>query len=329
MLGQLNYDSRAHISSKYYRSHNPDMSIEVAVRNFSLAAAQGLHSASCMLGFLKEYGCTEFPADHAEAVKLYEAAAAHGDRRALFRLALCHERGRGVPQNVDLAKDFFIRAREAGFDADEISWHLARLGPAPPPPAKPSRLNAVLGNLSCCFPTSIFTWLRATCPVIGPKVAARLWFLLLTCIFVPVIAGNIHHDYGFTQELHAAPRLLMMSPWLVAASLLARRTIRRILGASQLLDALHGLLHEYCGKDRLHALYCCLGPRILGAVFSELWRRSNPGSRSLSLAWTGPPYDLAWMGPPYDIFVFAAVFCNQCAACFDASLLYLCFLCSL
>jgi hypothetical protein len=78
------------------------------------------------------------------------------------------------------------------------------------------------------------------------------------------------------------------------------------------------LLQEYCGKDRLHALYCCFCARTLGSVFSELWRRSNPGSRSL-----------AWTGPPYDIFVFAAVFCNQCAACFDASLLYLCFLCSL
>ena len=39
--------------------------------------------------------------------------------------------------------------------------------------------------------------------------------------------------------------------------------------------------------------------------------------------------DVVWTGPPYDIFVFAAVFCNQCAACFDASLLYLCFLYSL
>jgi TPR repeat protein len=188
MLGQLNYDSNAHISAKYNRSQNPGMSIRVAIRNFSLAAAQGLPSASCMLGFLKEYGCTEFPADHSEAIRLYSTAAAHGDGRALYRLALCHERGRGVPQNVDLAKDFYIRARGAGFHADTIRSNLARLGPAPPPP-KPSRLKAVLSVLSSCFPTSIFKWLRATCPVAGPT------FLLLACIVASCAAGSILHDY--------------------------------------------------------------------------------------------------------------------------------------
>lgn len=143
-------------------------------------------------------------------------------------------------------------------------------------------------------------------------MAARLRFLLLACIVAPYTAYITHHDYGFTQGLHAAPRLLMTSPWLVTASLLARRTSRRTFGISQLID----LLHNLCRNGRAENVYAVSSVTLgLSSVFEELWRLCKPHS-----------YSLEWTASPHDILLFAAVFFNQCAACFHVSLLYLRFL---
>ncbi len=355
-LGLLNYDSDAHIGSKYTRLHNPAMNIHVAIINFRLAAEQRMcmPSALCKLGFLQELGCTAFPANYSEAIKLYLAAAAHGHPEALFRLAVCHERGRGVPQNRDSAIEFYQKAQEAGYtDHDHVHLQLRRLGAAPPP-SSTSTPNAIFNFLSRCFPTSTFKWLRARCPVVGPKVEARFWFLLLTSIFAPFIAYSIHSDYHFTIALPTAFRLLIMSPWFVTAysftrhrsivlpmmrliilpmMRLIRRIIEELIRETALLNSLLDSLVDLCSKshfsyiiskDRFQALLCCLVARALSSIFSSMWL-----SRQQWRVWNPYSFSLAWTGPPYDFFVFAVVFFNQCASCFGLSFLHLLLLDSL
>lgn len=52
--------------------------------------------------------------NHREAVLLWLPAAARGNPHALFNLGLAHRQGRGVPEDLDRAEDFFRRAAEKG-----------------------------------------------------------------------------------------------------------------------------------------------------------------------------------------------------------------------
>ena len=73
-------------------------------------------SASC-IGLVKEalrglmyaYGICL-----AEALRLFQLAAAQGQPHALFDVADCHEKGRGVPKNKAEAIRWYRRAQAAG-----------------------------------------------------------------------------------------------------------------------------------------------------------------------------------------------------------------------
>ena len=52
--------------------------------------------------------------DRAEALRLYQLAAAQGLPQALYWVALCHEHGRGVGQNKAEAIRWYRRAQAAG-----------------------------------------------------------------------------------------------------------------------------------------------------------------------------------------------------------------------
>ena len=53
--------------------------------------------------------------DHAEALRLYQLAAAQGNPAALFWIAFCHEYGRGVRKNKAEAIRWYRRAQAAGY----------------------------------------------------------------------------------------------------------------------------------------------------------------------------------------------------------------------
>ena len=52
--------------------------------------------------------------DYAEALRLYQLAAAQGHPQALFDVAECHEDGRGVRKNKAAAIRWYRRAQAAG-----------------------------------------------------------------------------------------------------------------------------------------------------------------------------------------------------------------------
>ena len=52
--------------------------------------------------------------DYAEALRLYQLAAAQGYPTALFDVAECHEDGRGVRKNKAAAIRWYRRAQAAG-----------------------------------------------------------------------------------------------------------------------------------------------------------------------------------------------------------------------
>ena len=63
--------------------------------------------------------------DYAEALRLFQLAAAQGHTLALFNVAYCYEEGQGVPKNKSEAIRWYRRAQAAG----DVSgaWNLQRL----------------------------------------------------------------------------------------------------------------------------------------------------------------------------------------------------------
>jgi len=64
--------------------------------------------------------------DHAEALRLYQLAAAQGHPQSLFKVGEYHEEGRGVRKNKATAIRWYRRAQAAGFA--EAAYALQRLG---------------------------------------------------------------------------------------------------------------------------------------------------------------------------------------------------------
>jgi TPR repeat protein len=67
-----------------------------------------------MLGFMYEEGLG-VAEDHAEALRLYQLAAAQGHPYALFNVAKCNEFGVGVRENKAEAIRWYRRAQAAGY----------------------------------------------------------------------------------------------------------------------------------------------------------------------------------------------------------------------
>jgi TPR repeat protein len=61
------------------------------------------------------YGGFGVAQDHAEALRLFQLAAAQGLPAALFNVAECHEHGQGVPKNKAEAIRWYRRAQAAGY----------------------------------------------------------------------------------------------------------------------------------------------------------------------------------------------------------------------
>jgi len=60
-------------------------------------------------------------ADPRKAVELFQEGARAGDRRCMFLLAQCCERGTGIAAAPEEARTWYLRAANAG-DADAIAW---------------------------------------------------------------------------------------------------------------------------------------------------------------------------------------------------------------
>jgi TPR repeat protein len=311
-LGVLNYDSLSHISHKYSRLQNPSMSIHSAIHNLNLAAAHNMPSAVCKLGHLREKGCAVFPADHAEAVKLYRAAAAHGHPPAYFRLAICYERGHGVAADPRLAIEMYLKAHEAGFDTESVRYHLNLLGAVLPLPL--CKTHAVVAALCTAVLVAAkpIAWLLSKC-VLGTKATARMKLCVSVAALIPFCHTLLHHDYQLVAEVRAVPRLLMMLPWLLAACTIVRHKIQLILGPwrcrplHSLLQACHDGAREFVWPS---CLLFRLGSFVCGFVWKKMYERGH----------------YAWIEPPFDILIFATVLLNQCFVCCATHYVYRCLL---
>jgi TPR repeat protein len=91
-----------------------------AVTFLRMAAAQGLDEAQCSLGYMY-YDGYDVARDLAEALRLFQLAAAQGHPSALYKVAECHELGRGgVPENKVEAIRWYRRAKAAGLHCAAI-----------------------------------------------------------------------------------------------------------------------------------------------------------------------------------------------------------------
>jgi len=88
--------------------------IAQAVAFYGLAAAQGLDAAQCQLGIKYSEGNPYVALDEAEALRLYQLAAAQGHPTGLFLVADCHEQGWGVRKSKAAAIRWYKRAQAAG-----------------------------------------------------------------------------------------------------------------------------------------------------------------------------------------------------------------------
>jgi TPR repeat protein len=95
-----------------------------AVALYQLAAAQNLDEAQCNLGFMYEQGFG-VAKDYAEALRLYLLAAAQGCPLALYYVGIYYEDGRCVRQNKAEAICWYRRAQAAG--NPYVAYHLKRL----------------------------------------------------------------------------------------------------------------------------------------------------------------------------------------------------------
>jgi hypothetical protein len=221
-LGQL------HDKSKY--NYWP-ADIAVAVRNYTLAAAQHLAPAQFSLGYLHEFGCPALPIDHAEAIRLYLAAAAQGHPYAYFRLARCYESGRGLPADRSNAIDMYMKAQAAGYDAELVHAHLVRLGAAPP-----SNMSVVLNAARRAMRCTAF-WLWAPFSFLAvrwplsrrrTRACATLVWVLIAHTFL-----ELYVDRSSIQEffLRLALPLLAVADALVYPHIIAAPSLLvRLLG---------------------------------------------------------------------------------------------------
>ncbi len=86
---------------------------EKAVEWYQKAAAQGLSSAQCNLGFCYAHG-QGVTQNYEKAVEWYQKAVAQGHSSAQCNLGFCYESGRGVTQNYDKAVELYQKAAEQG-----------------------------------------------------------------------------------------------------------------------------------------------------------------------------------------------------------------------
>jgi TPR repeat protein len=84
------------------------------VERIRQAAAQGLDSAHKTLGILNINGSHGVFQNGVEGMRMFRLAAAQGYPPALHFVAICYERGLGVPQSKSSAIEWLVRAQEAG-----------------------------------------------------------------------------------------------------------------------------------------------------------------------------------------------------------------------
>ncbi len=93
---------------------------EKAVEWYQKAAAQGLSSAQCNLGFCYESG-RGVTQNYDKAVELYQKAAEQGNSNAQCNLGFCYEKGRGVTQNYEKAVEWYQRAAAQGLSRAQLN----------------------------------------------------------------------------------------------------------------------------------------------------------------------------------------------------------------
>ncbi len=84
-----------------------------ALALYQLAAAQGLDEAQCSLGDMYVQGLG-IPQDFDEALRLTQLAAAHGHPTAFFNVAYSHELGEGFRVNKAEVIRWYRRAQATG-----------------------------------------------------------------------------------------------------------------------------------------------------------------------------------------------------------------------
>jgi TPR repeat protein len=105
-----------------------------AVDWYMKAAAKGFADAEMRLAYDYSSGKDTLPQDYAQAAYWYGKAVDHGDAFAMVRLGELYERGQGVAQNIDTARQLYTRAagdpQTAGTQA---RYNLAHLNEPPVP----------------------------------------------------------------------------------------------------------------------------------------------------------------------------------------------------
>ena len=89
--------------------------MEEALKRFNKAAEQGNADAQYKLGVCYENG-KGVPQNMVEALKWFRKAAEQGNADALYELGVCYENGKGVPQNTEEAMKWYNIAAEHGND---------------------------------------------------------------------------------------------------------------------------------------------------------------------------------------------------------------------
>jgi TPR repeat protein len=90
-----------------------DQAIAQAVALYQLAAAQGLDWAQMGMGCMCREGAG-VPQNYVEALRWYRLAADQGHPQGFVWIAHCYENGDGVTEDLDTAEHWFKRARDAG-----------------------------------------------------------------------------------------------------------------------------------------------------------------------------------------------------------------------
>ncbi|SMX49915.1 Putative beta-lactamase HcpC precursor [Maliponia aquimaris] len=96
-----------------------------AVEWLKKAAASGHSDAMVMLGHAYASGLKNVPQNVPEALRLYQEAAAMGNAKAAYALALVHEAGQSVPRDANKAMAYYRQAAEGGYPEAQI--HLGRI----------------------------------------------------------------------------------------------------------------------------------------------------------------------------------------------------------
>jgi len=97
-------------------------------RDFSVLVLAGVSLGTAWAGY--DEGVVAYQRGrHAVALQEFSDAAARGDARAQRSLGLMHERGDGVPRNLEMAAEWYRKAIAQGLDGAQYNLAFVTIAP--------------------------------------------------------------------------------------------------------------------------------------------------------------------------------------------------------